>query len=446
MVIGKGTVDRHAGMGNSIMGRLGDYVSRHRNPILAGLALAVTGAGVGGYLYLERGSYNPPREPVPITRGAEPRPTGIPSVIFSTPEPTYTPAPTLEPPTPTLEATPTKEAPIVVVPTETSTPTPIIIQKPNTPTPEAPTPVSRETAIMQELHKNVPEIDACNKDEQHRRVPNAAVLQIRDDVYNNGLDRDSRAWEYISKAVGFVVPVLCGVDEKGNYKIDVSVYSENDLRQIIMPRELRSVDIKKVMARLGGTYNADEVGLNIGIKNVTDDSELGMSPQKWLAEKVMKDYNSKGTVDGTGYNNYIRALNSVSVGAPAWVDNYNSFEKVVEEMKRRGEDVPLFINGYSIFKVGEQSADQFGVLVTRLFDPPLAGYSIRAKYPNKTGTNYPDEKIGTHTELGIKTGEKLFHIWMDRSAFFRAYEGALNKPNIVLYGPDGKTYDPYEFN
>ena len=361
-------------------------------------------------------------------------PTSAPTLVPIAPSPTPPPEPVAQLPHADVKPSPVSPAtpvPATPVPTIIATSTP----RPN-PTP-VPTKVPLEYGIREKLVLYVPRINDCDKDDQHRRVIDAAVVQIRDDIYGNGFASDEKlAWEYISKAIGFLIPQLC--------VIDVNEYSFMDLRQILLPRELRTIDIVRVMNERGINYETQ--GLAIGLKNVTKDDRSGKSPQEWLEEMMKKDYNSSGSVDALGYNNYIRALNNLTRGAESWPQNNDSFQRVVEERKMRGQTLPLFVNGWTIFRIGEQTADVYGVLAARTFRPPIAAYSIRAKYPNKTGIYYPEDAIGTHTELGIKNNGSLFHFWMDKQAFLSAYKGALNRPKISLHGPDGKVYDPYEFN
>ncbi len=124
---------------------------------------------------------------------------------------------------------------------------------------------------------------------------------------------------------------------------------------------------------------------------------------------------------------------------PTWPNSYESFYDVVEKMKANGDDLPLFINGWSVYKVGEQTAADVAPLVARSMKPqPLAAYPGIANYPNG-----PDNK-GVHTESWIKTLDgNLFGFWMDKDAFYKDYEKALNKPRIDLHGPDNKVHDPF---
>jgi outer membrane biosynthesis protein TonB len=215
--------------------------------------------------------------PTPSTT-TEPTPTTIVTAAATrtpTPAPTgvYIPAPTELAPTPT--GTPIPEP----------TPTPALTPKPS-PTSE-PTPVVTPEPLESRIHKTL--LDRVPEIRQHdKRTIDAAVLQIRDDIYGNELDtavvqigdKTYNAWDYISEAIEFVLP--------GLKKADLSKYSDMDLRQILMPPELRFVRIKT-----GSSTSPDLAQLEIGIENVSYDSSLGKSPQEWLREEAMKDYKRK---------------------------------------------------------------------------------------------------------------------------------------------------------
>ena len=332
-----------------------------------------------------------------------------------------------KPTTPTPNNEPKPSANQTYNPTPTQEPT-------KTPTPAIVTPAPLETVIYETLISRVPEIKQFDA-----RVANAAVAQIKEDIYSNKLDtaevkigdKTYNAWDYISKAIGFVLPQL--------KTADLSKYSDMDLRQILLPPQLRTIDIKRVIAERGINYIIGN-GLEIALKNVTaDDSLGGKSPQEWLREEVMKDYNDKNSRGyGLAIADSISAIRIVS-----WPNSTNSFLKIREDMLAKGEIEPLFIIGWSAYKIGEQKSNQLAPLVSRLMEPePLASYPCRANYP--TGT-------AVHTEPWISYKGKLIGAWMVEEMFLKDYEkstwpdfkGNISQPNISLRGPDGKAYNPY---
>jgi len=406
---------------------------------IANGVLALTALGIGLFSIACSGSVStaqPTPEPSNATvRAPAPRePTA--TLVPRQEEPLPTAPVSTAPPTPLSTTPPATPVPVTPVPTiiATSTPrpnpTPVPPTIPSTATP-VPTKVPLEYGIREKLVLYVPRINECDKDDQHRRVIDAAVVQIRDDIYNNNLAVDEKlAWEYINKATGFVVPQLC--------TIDVSNYSMNDLRQILLPPQLRLVDIRRVLAERGINYVPE--GLVVGLKNVTPDSTLGgKSPQEWLGDEAMRDYSNKQS------KGYEEALYYALFGSD-WPNSRQSAQKVKTEMLSKGEDLPLFVMGWSDYKVGEQRAPNFAPLVGRSLRPkPLAAYFTVANYPGGTAK---------HTEPWVKSSDgKLIGFWMDKDAFLRDYDrstwpnynGELNKPNIKLLGPDRKVYDPYSF-
>lgn len=322
-----------------------------------------------------------------------------------------------------------------IEPTPTAVPTPTTEKPTATNTVVANAPI--ETIIYKTLMNRVPEIRQFDG-----RVVNAAVAQIRDDIYNNKLDSATvkvgdntyDSWDYISKAIVFVLPGLS--------KADLGQYSDMDLRQILLPPQLRTVDIKRVIAERGINYTIS--GLEIALKNVTPDNTLGgKSPQEWLREEVMRDYNDKQS------KNYERVI-YLSTGAAriAWPNSMGAFQEIREGMLARGEIEPLFVIGWSGNKIGEQESDQLAPLVSRAIEPePLAAYPGEAIYPKIPA----DGKLGIHTEPWVSYKGKLIGAWMDEKTFLKDYErstwpdwkGELSKPTITLFGPDRKIYNPY---
>jgi|SRR3989338_960660 len=332
-------------------------------------------------------------------------------------------------PTPIVTPAPTQE------PTITSIPEPIPTISP-TPTPIIVTPAPLETIIYETLIDRVPEIQQFDA-----RIINATVAQIRDDIYSNKLDSDIvqigdkayNAWDYISKAIGFVLPRLKGTD--------LSKYSDMDLRQILMPAELRKIDIKRVIAERRINYDYNRVGLEIGLKNVTRDESLGgKSPQEWLREEIARDYNTKTS------KSYEEAMYWSTGAAFGWSNSTAAFLEIRKDMLARGEIKPLFIIGWTIYKVGEQTTE-FAPLVGRSMENPLATYFGRAIYPRIPA----DGRLGVHTEPWISYEGKLIGAWMVEEAFLKDYEkstwpdfkGEIGKPDIYLLGPDSKAYNPY---
>src|SRR3989338_337107 len=272
-----------------------------------------------------------------------------------------------KPTTPTPNNEPKPSANQTYNPTPTQEPT-------KTPTPAIVTPAPIETIIHETLIDRVPEIWQFDA-----RVANAAVAQIRDDIYNNKLDtaevkigdKTYNAWDYISKAIGFVLPQL--------KTADLSKYSDMDLRQILLPPQLRTIDIKRVIAERGINYIIGN-GLEIALKNVTaDDSLGGKSPQEWLREEVMKDYNNKNS---RGYGEAMRALlNKPGYGVgdgktPIWANSYENWKKVIATMLSEGNDSALFPNGWAVYRIGEQEADIFVPLVGRSMDSLIVAYPL----------------------------------------------------------------------
>ncbi len=334
-------------------------------------------------------------------------------------------------------ATPTQSIDDIVTPTP-ATPTATAAHSPTAT--EAPVP-ALETIIYQKLLDNVLAIKEFDNDEIHRRVVNAAVAQIRDDIYLNKLDsavvqigdKTYNAWDYISKSVGFVLPGLKGAD--------LSTYSDMDLRQILLPPQLRTFDLGRVISKRG----TDQIsGLEIGLKNVTPDDSLGgKSPQEWLREEIMRDYNDKNS---RGYEiaiaDSIGAIRDVS-----WPNSTAAFLKIREDMLAKGEIEPLFTIGWSAYKIGEQTSDQLAPLVSRAMEKPFASYPGEAIYPRI----HADGRSSFHTEPWISYKGRLIGAWMVEEAFLRDYlkstwpdfKGEMNKPNITLLGPDSKLYNPY---
>ncbi len=328
-------------------------------------------------------------------------------------------------------ATPTQSIDVIVTPTATPNPTPTISPSP-TATTVATAPL--ETIIYQKLLDNVPAIKEFSNDEQQKRVIDMAVLQIREDIYSNKLDSDVvqignktyDAWDYISKSIGFVLPQL---------KVaDLSTYRDMDLRQILLPPQLRTFDLGRVISKRG----TDQIsGLEIGLKNVTPDDSLGgKSPQEWLKEEVMRDYNNKTS------KNYEEAMYNSTGNAFGWPNSTVAFLEIRGGMLTRGEIEPLFIIGWSAYKIGEQESYQLAPLVSRAMEKPWAAYPGKADYP--TGT-------AKHTEPWVSYNGKLIGAWMVEEAFLKDYEpstwpdfkGEISKPTIALIGPDRKAYNPY---
>ncbi len=378
-------------------------MNRLKGVLFAGLAIVVLYAGAAGAC---RKDYDTtPTEP---THTASP--TAVPTQSI---DDIITPAATAVP-----TATPASTA--------TSSPTPIV----------APTP-ALETIIYQKLLDNVPAIKEFDNDEIHRRVINLAVAQIRDDIYSNKLDsatvqigdKTYNAWDYITNAIKFVLPGLS--------KADLSKYSDMDLRQILLPPQLRTVDIKRLIAERGINYTVS--GLEIAIKNVTPDDSLGgKSPQEWLREEMMRDLNDKNS---KGYEEGI--YNSTGAARIAWPNSMGvAFQEIRSDMLAKGETEPFFLIGWSVYKVGEQRSNQLAPLVSRAMEKPLAAYPGEANYP--TGT-------AIHTEPWVSYKGRLIGAWMFEEVFLRDYErstwpdfkGKISKPNITLLGPDGKLYNPY---
>lgn len=281
--------------------------------------------------------------------------------------------------------------------------------------------------VENDLYRHVQGIDECNKDAEHRRVIEAAKIQVIEDIYNNGLAADEKiAWEYIKGAIGFVVPELC--------RIDVNGYTDMDLRQVLMPRELRFVDIMT-----GSDTAPDSVRLEMALKNVTFDPELGMSPQEWLRKEVLRVYNDGTLPEHSGA--FRNLLNKPGYGGedgklPIWANSYENWIRVINDLQNKHEDSLLFLLGF-YSEISHEAANLgLGQLTSRSFIPPLAGYSISADYPG--GDNL-------HTELAIKYNNKLIHFWMDEKAFLEDYkgDGKINRPSIYFIGPDDKPYNPY---
>lgn len=302
------------------------------------------------------------------------------------------------------------------IPAPEPSPPPIIVEE------------TLESKIYKKLLINVPEIKQYDK-----RIIDAAVLQIRDDIYGNGLHTDENAWDYISKGIGLVLP--------GLKNADLSNYSDMDLRQILLPTQLRTIDITRVIEERAINYTVS--GLEIGLINVgPDDSLGGKSPQEVLRERVRNDFNNKDSTD------YIEAIyNSTGAVQGNWPTSTAAFLKIREGMLARGEDAPLFVIGWSAYIVGEQQSPQLSSLVGRSMEEPLAAYPSRAHYPGKSS----DGRLYVHTEPWVSYKGRLISAWMVEEAFLRDYvkstfpdfKGEMNKPNITLLGPDGKLYNPY---
>ncbi|MDD2666163.1 MAG: hypothetical protein PHD13_06665 [Methanocellales archaeon] len=306
-------------------------------------------------------------------------------------------------------------------PVPTPAPTPVPTSTP------APTPAETlESKINRDLLSYVPEIK--NHDE---RVINAAVLQIRDDIYLNNLDTIEvkigettyNAWDYIKGAIGFVLPGLENVELNDKLKY----YSDMDLRQILLPANLRTIDIKSILdGNRKIEYNLE--GLGYGLKNVTSESPDKKSPQEVLGERVRNFYSDKESKD------YEEAKYFSKGAAPGWKNSTAAFLEVRDSMFDNGEDAPLFVIGWSGYIVGEQNSSQFSSLVSRSMEVPLASYYSSADYPS--GRTIHGNPL-THSEPLVSYKKRLTGVWMFKEPFLADYIGGLNEPNITLSTPYG---------
>ena len=340
------------------------------------------------------------------------------------PTPTPFPIPTSTPP-----PTSTSRS----VPTATNTPQSTI--QPTTP-PNTPTPITDETNILQKLLFYTPQINDCNKDDQHKRIIPAIVTRIKTDLYDNGLAvNENEAWEkYIGPAVKFATPDIC--------IIDVSKYTESDIGQIVLPRELRRIRIMQPY----GPNNAVGVtdvnienakSLQIGIENVSYDPNLGKSPEQWLRDVMKGEYEKKGA-------RYRRALFAASAPIGNWPNSLKWYQQEFDKL-RTVDGEALFILGdgaISQLYIGDPPEDRIKPIVLmsgqmRPYFSILIGSTVFSRPVYLETANYPQtDKSHDQPAVVLKDG-RLFSLWTDRLVFESDYVRQPNKPSLTVYPSRG---------
>ena len=255
-------------------------------------------------------------------------------------------------------------------------------------------------------------------------------------------DSQNLADEYAIKE--FVVPAIAYVvtlQDEGNISalnglgIPDKALEEEGIRQILLPIELREVNIR------AGARNI--ASLETGINNVTFDKSLGKSPQEWLGEMSRKDYENKNSLG------YKRALANLGFGpGNVWENSYKIFLDRSKGLLSNGEDMFAFIRGYPIYlRTGanivpgltEQASPYYDVLLARGFGKAI--FDVVAKYPSSARLTHSEPFILTSDASDKLLLPYRFGFWLEKQALIDDY---FNKPNNVPHAEVRRSNGTYE--
>lgn len=258
--------------------------------------------------------------------------------------------------------------------------------------------------------------------------------------------------KFVIPAIGYIVRLQDEgmIDALNGLGIPDAALEAEGIRQILLPIELREVNIltgERLNILTGERHMRPDI--ETGIYNVTFDESLGKSPQEWLGEIAVRDYNDKNLVVWEWIKEYPAEYGPRGP--------WSNSAKVYAEYLKSVDDLVLFIRDYPTYLRGppsnnlvpeltEQTAPYYSVLLGRGFGEAV--FDVIAKYPTDAAGKFK------HSEAFILTKNTSdswllpyrFGFWLERQAFIDDYKDKpYNTPHAEVRRANG-TYEVINFN